>query len=125
MVINSSIICLLSISICTKLIRFDLLCAPFIGSVHLKFFVFLLLFDTNLSRSDPKRLASTLSKENEESCTTYNMLKVSSWIYLCCFLFCTKSREVIAPYVCAFMHKCETFVGFPPPVQMDKRNGIC
>ncbi|KAI3945436.1 hypothetical protein MKW92_021993 [Papaver armeniacum] len=27
--------------------------------------------------SDPKRLASTLKRENEESCTTYNMLKVS------------------------------------------------
>ena len=27
-------------------------------------------------RSDPKRLASTLKNENEESCTTYNMLKV-------------------------------------------------
>ncbi|XP_073050153.1 LOW QUALITY PROTEIN: uncharacterized protein [Primulina eburnea] len=27
--------------------------------------------------SDPKRLASTLGEENEESCTTYNMLKVS------------------------------------------------
>ncbi|KAL5567182.1 hypothetical protein UlMin_030346 [Ulmus minor] len=27
--------------------------------------------------SDPKRLASTLHTENEESCTTYNMLKVS------------------------------------------------
>lgn len=27
-------------------------------------------------RSDPKRLASTLQAENEESCTTYNMLKV-------------------------------------------------
>ncbi|XP_072969563.1 uncharacterized protein [Typha angustifolia] len=27
--------------------------------------------------SDPKRLADTLSTENEESCTTYNMLKVS------------------------------------------------
>ncbi|KAL3850097.1 hypothetical protein ACJIZ3_011979 [Penstemon smallii] len=27
--------------------------------------------------SDPKRLASTLETENEESCTTYNMLKVS------------------------------------------------
>ncbi|KAM5582607.1 hypothetical protein ABKV19_002834 [Rosa sericea] len=27
--------------------------------------------------SDPKRLASTLQSENEESCTTYNMLKVS------------------------------------------------
>nr|GMD12967.1 Alpha-L-arabinofuranosidase B [Ipomoea batatas] len=27
--------------------------------------------------SDPKRLASTLQTENEESCTTYNMLKVS------------------------------------------------
>lgn len=29
-----------------------------------------------MSRSDPKRLASTLERENEESCTTYNMLKV-------------------------------------------------
>ncbi|KAJ9697934.1 hypothetical protein PVL29_007171 [Vitis rotundifolia] len=27
--------------------------------------------------SDPKRLANTLERENEESCTTYNMLKVS------------------------------------------------
>ncbi|KAG1364239.1 hypothetical protein COCNU_11G010660 [Cocos nucifera] len=27
--------------------------------------------------SNPKRLADTLSRENEESCTTYNMLKVS------------------------------------------------
>lgn len=27
--------------------------------------------------SDPKRLATTLQSENEESCTTYNMLKVS------------------------------------------------
>ncbi|XP_026425891.1 uncharacterized protein LOC113322086 isoform X1 [Papaver somniferum] len=27
--------------------------------------------------SDPKRLASSLKRENEESCTTYNMLKVS------------------------------------------------
>lgn len=27
-------------------------------------------------RSDPKRLATTLQSENEESCTTYNMLKV-------------------------------------------------
>uniref|UniRef100_M1B7U7 Uncharacterized protein n=1 Tax=Solanum tuberosum TaxID=4113 RepID=M1B7U7_SOLTU len=40
-----------------------------------KFFVSPLLFDTNLSRSDPKRLASKLSKETGESCTTYNMLK--------------------------------------------------
>ena len=30
-----------------------------------------------MSRSEPKRLASTLEQENEESCTTYNMLKVS------------------------------------------------
>ena len=28
-------------------------------------------------RQDPKRLATTLQTENEESCTTYNMLKVS------------------------------------------------
>nr|GMC80258.1 E3 ubiquitin-protein like [Ipomoea batatas] len=27
--------------------------------------------------SDPKRLASTLQTENEESCTTYNMLKIT------------------------------------------------
>ena len=27
-------------------------------------------------RSEPKRLATTLETENEESCTTYNMLKV-------------------------------------------------
>lgn len=33
-------------------------------------------FVQHLCRSDPKRLASTLKKENEESCTTYNMLKV-------------------------------------------------
>ncbi|KAF2317728.1 hypothetical protein GH714_039687 [Hevea brasiliensis] len=31
--------------------------------------------------SDPKRLASTLSSENEESCTTYNMLKVSRHLF--------------------------------------------
>ncbi|KAK4358963.1 hypothetical protein RND71_021192 [Anisodus tanguticus] len=31
--------------------------------------------------SDPKRLASTLSTENEESCTTYNMLKVSRHLF--------------------------------------------
>ncbi|KAF2317732.1 hypothetical protein GH714_039702 [Hevea brasiliensis] len=31
--------------------------------------------------SDPKRLASTLSSENEESCTTYNMLKIISHFY--------------------------------------------
>ncbi|KAL5978151.1 hypothetical protein ACLOJK_029268 [Asimina triloba] len=30
-----------------------------------------------LDRSNPKRLADTLQMENEESCTTYNMLKVS------------------------------------------------
>lgn len=30
---------------------------------------------------DPKRLASTLSTENEESCTTYNMLKVSRHLF--------------------------------------------
>lgn len=29
-----------------------------------------------MSRMDPKRLADTLGTENEESCTTYNMLKV-------------------------------------------------
>ena len=29
-----------------------------------------------MSRTDPKRLADTLGAENEESCTTYNMLKV-------------------------------------------------
>ena len=28
-------------------------------------------------RQDPKRLATSLQTENEESCTTYNMLKVS------------------------------------------------
>ncbi|KAE9444766.1 hypothetical protein C3L33_23336, partial [Rhododendron williamsianum] len=28
-------------------------------------------------QSDPKRLASTLATENEESCTTYNMLMVT------------------------------------------------
>ncbi|KAF3452568.1 hypothetical protein FNV43_RR03001 [Rhamnella rubrinervis] len=31
--------------------------------------------------SDPKRLASTLQAENEESCTTYNMLKVSRHLF--------------------------------------------
>ncbi|KAK2641261.1 hypothetical protein Ddye_023024 [Dipteronia dyeriana] len=31
--------------------------------------------------SDPKRLASTLEKENEESCVTYNMLKVSRHLF--------------------------------------------
>ncbi|WCJ36934.1 hypothetical protein M5689_018102 [Euphorbia peplus] len=31
--------------------------------------------------SDPKRLADTLSAENEESCTTYNMLKVSRHLF--------------------------------------------
>ncbi|XP_010279004.1 PREDICTED: uncharacterized protein LOC104613017 isoform X2 [Nelumbo nucifera] len=31
--------------------------------------------------SDPKRLVSTLSTENEESCTTYNMLKVSRHLF--------------------------------------------
>ncbi|PHT68392.1 hypothetical protein T459_27879 [Capsicum annuum] len=31
--------------------------------------------------SDPKRLASTLSTENEESCTTYNMMKVSRHLF--------------------------------------------
>ncbi|KAM3730551.1 hypothetical protein ACB098_12G095900 [Castanea mollissima] len=31
--------------------------------------------------SDPKRLASTLQTENEESCTTYNMLKVSHHLF--------------------------------------------
>lgn len=31
--------------------------------------------------SDPKRLASTLRTENEESCTTYNMLKVSRHLF--------------------------------------------
>ncbi|KAH0936816.1 hypothetical protein HID58_004277 [Brassica napus] len=30
-----------------------------------------------ISMQDPKRLATTLQTENEESCTTYNMLKVS------------------------------------------------
>ncbi|XAR60296.1 hypothetical protein NMG60_11033607 [Bertholletia excelsa] len=30
---------------------------------------------------DPKRLASTLKTENEESCTTYNMLKVSRHLF--------------------------------------------
>ncbi|CAM8970619.1 unnamed protein product [Rhodiola kirilowii] len=30
---------------------------------------------------DPKRLADTLSTENEESCTTYNMLKVSRTLF--------------------------------------------
>ncbi|XP_061957555.1 uncharacterized protein LOC133678769 [Populus nigra] len=34
-----------------------------------------------MSRSDPKRLASTLQTENEESCTTYNMLKVSRHLF--------------------------------------------
>ncbi|KAL7174081.1 hypothetical protein ACSBR2_033353 [Camellia fascicularis] len=31
--------------------------------------------------SDPKRLANTLEAENEESCTTYNMLKVSRHLF--------------------------------------------
>ncbi|CAH2051014.1 unnamed protein product [Thlaspi arvense] len=31
--------------------------------------------------SNPKRLASTLKSENEESCTTYNMLKVSRHLF--------------------------------------------
>ncbi|KAI4373676.1 hypothetical protein MLD38_011777 [Melastoma candidum] len=31
--------------------------------------------------SDPKRLATTLESENEESCTTYNMLKVSRHLF--------------------------------------------
>ncbi|KAL5764948.1 hypothetical protein ACOSQ2_017542 [Xanthoceras sorbifolium] len=31
--------------------------------------------------SDPKRLASTLEKENEESCSTYNMLKVARHLF--------------------------------------------
>lgn len=31
--------------------------------------------------SDPKRLASTLGRENEESCTTYNMLKVARHLF--------------------------------------------
>lgn len=30
-----------------------------------------------MPRDDPKRLATTLTTENEESCTTYNTLKVS------------------------------------------------
>ncbi|KAJ6325974.1 hypothetical protein OIU78_013131 [Salix suchowensis] len=34
-----------------------------------------------MRRSDPKRLASTLQTENEESCTTYNMLKVSRHLF--------------------------------------------
>ncbi|KAG6781719.1 hypothetical protein POTOM_014631 [Populus tomentosa] len=33
--------------------------------------------------SDPKRLASTLQTENEESCTTYNMLKVCMSLATC------------------------------------------
>ncbi|KAF8398436.1 hypothetical protein HHK36_017363 [Tetracentron sinense] len=31
--------------------------------------------------SDPKRLANTLQTENEESCATYNMLKVSRYLF--------------------------------------------
>ncbi|GER38331.1 non-reducing end beta-L-arabinofuranosidase [Striga asiatica] len=31
--------------------------------------------------SDPKRLASTLQTENQESCTTYNMLKVARYLF--------------------------------------------
>ena len=30
----------------------------------------------HMNRSDPKRLADALDTETEESCTTYNMLKV-------------------------------------------------
>ncbi|KAG6403130.1 hypothetical protein SASPL_135347 [Salvia splendens] len=32
--------------------------------------------------SDPKRLANTLKTENQESCTTYNMLKVSRHLFM-------------------------------------------
>ncbi|XP_075634422.1 uncharacterized protein LOC142606924 [Castanea sativa] len=42
--------------------------------------------------SDPKRLASTLQTENEESCRTYNMLKVS------CHLFTWTKEMAYADY---------------------------
>lgn len=40
---------------------------------------------SDVSRLEPKRLATKLGTENEESCTTYNMLKVS--ISVLSFLF--------------------------------------
>ena len=48
------------------------------SNAHIHMFKFVMSF-TCFSvpyRSDPKRLADTLQNENEESCTTYNMLKV-------------------------------------------------
>jgi hypothetical protein len=36
------------------------------------------------TRSDPKRLAETLTTETEESCTTYNMLKVPQFVHGLC-----------------------------------------
>ena len=37
------------------------------------------LYPQSLFRADPKRVAATLSTENAESCTTYNMLKVYNY----------------------------------------------
>lgn len=51
--------------------------APFIAGLLLLWFIAFAM-----RRSDPKRLASTLQTENEESCTTYNMLKVCMSIAL-------------------------------------------
>ncbi|RRT51194.1 hypothetical protein B296_00015308 [Ensete ventricosum] len=45
-----------------------------------------------MCRSDPKRLADTLGTENEESCTTYNMLKVQQP----CFCYYHLLQSVLA-----------------------------
>jgi hypothetical protein len=44
-------------------------------------------------RSNPKRLAEALTTETEESCTTYNMLKVGVHIHRTCTVFFFMARE--------------------------------
>lgn len=59
-------------------------------------------------------MATTLDTETEESCTTYNMLKVSS--------FLTFATELASQFT--FFSYCN-FAGCAQPVYMDKRNGLC
>jgi hypothetical protein len=65
--------------------------------------------------SDPKRLAATLSTENAESCTTYNMLKVYNYQTILSNIYFIFPKCVI----------CRWYAGFPQPIQMDKGNIIC
>jgi hypothetical protein len=69
-------------------------------------------------RSDPKRLAGALTTETEESCTTYNMLKVLHLFMFTKLLLC-------CPWLYASYNLPTKLAGFAPSIQMDQGNRIC